>query len=324
MNPYLGAAQLAQPQAILTSWDIPPVITIAQLQEGHTVFKITTTGPTFMLKKLADRPDRDRLAFTRNVLTHVERSGLRVPVPLLTRSGETAAAFQDRFYLLSPFIESDDYPQEPEAKAELFYATGRALAKLHQALAAYPAQAIQGQTWREALSGRVAEWLAALGSGLPEVQAASVQRVAIRHGAAIEGALAGLPEQLIHRDCHPGNLLIQGMRVIGFIDWDDLCIGPRLFDLAYYAAHQLKMAVDESARQAWLVQLPHLLVGYRAQQPLLPKETRAFPYCMMAYHLLLAHWLMGKAQQKLLEREVAALGWLHQHFAAISAATMAS
>jgi Ser/Thr protein kinase RdoA (MazF antagonist) len=321
----LDSERLAHLQAILAHWDIPPVASIVAIHDAQRVFKIVTVGPTFILKDISDAPDLTRLEFTRNVLTHVAHAGLRVPIALLSRFGQSAVPFQGRFYLLSELIEASEYPSEPELKAELFYHTGQAIAKLHQALAAYPDKEVSRKTWREDLAGRVAEWISALGDGLPEPQAAVVKRVGRERGATIEAALRGLPEQLIHRDCHPGNILVQRTRVIGFIDCDHLCIGPRLFDLAYYAVHHLKWVTDdEAATNRWLTDLPHLLTGYRSQQRLTQEEAAALPYGMLAYHLLLSHWFMGLPRRESIALEVRALDWIHTHFDAIVNATTSS
>lgn len=318
MNDVADAERLAHLQSILAYWDIPPVLSIVNLHEKHPMFKITTVGPTFILKDISDAPNLTRLAFTRNVLTHVAHTGLRVPIPLLAQSAQFAIPFQGRFYLLYDYIEAGDYPNAPELQAELFYYTGQAIAKLHQALASYPDETVSDQTWREELAGRVAEWIAALSAGLPEQHAAVVKRIGLARGSAIETALRGLPEQLIHRDCHPGNILVQGTRVIGFIDCDHLCIGSRVFDLAYYVVHHLKWVTDDDvATQRWLTNLPHLITGYRSQQSLLSEEAAALPYGMMAYHLLLAHWFLSLPRLEPIALEVQALDWLDRHFDAI-------
>jgi Ser/Thr protein kinase RdoA (MazF antagonist) len=149
-----------------------------------------------------------------------------------------------------------------------------------------------------------------------------VQRVGRERGAAIATALSGLPEQLIHRDCHPGNILVQGTRVVGFIDCDHLCIGPRIFDLAYYAVHHLKWVTDDLAStQRWLANLPQLLSGYRSQQSLSPAEVAALPAGMLAYHLMLADWFMSRGPQEQIGLEVRALDWIDRHADAIVAAT---
>lgn len=323
MDEILAAERLPPLQSILEHWEIPPVSAIATLDDRERVYQVKTAGSTFVLKDIAQAPNLTRLTFTHNVLTHVARTGLRVPIPLLSRAAQLAVPVHGQFYTLTEWIEAGAYPSDPALQPELFYNTGQAIAMLHQALAAYPDKAVSQQTWREDLAGRVVEWLVDLGAGLPADQALVVKRVGMARGVAIESALRGLPEQLIHRDCHPGNVLVQGTHVIGFIDCDHLCIGPRIFDLAYYAVHHLKWVTDDATATArWLTNLPHLLAGYTLQQPLSPAEIAAFPCAMMAYHLLLAHWFMNLPRVDAINLEVRALDWLHKHFDAIVQATM--
>jgi hypothetical protein len=97
MKDFLGTEKVVHLQAVLAHWDIPPVTSIAAIHEGSPVFKITTVGPTFVLKDISDAPNLTRLEFTRNVLTHVARAGLRVPIPLLSRSAQSTVPSQGRF-----------------------------------------------------------------------------------------------------------------------------------------------------------------------------------------------------------------------------------
>ena len=224
--------RLAQLRTILAEWDIPPIRAISVIHGAQRVCKISCDGWAFVLKDISDAPNLLRLAFTRDVLAHVARSGLRVPVPLLSRSAQLAVSWEGRLYSLSEFIEAGDEPDEPELQPELYFQIGRAIARLHEALAVYPEADARSRTWREDLAGQVPVWLSSLSIGLSPEQTTVVQRVGGARGVCIGRALWGLPEQLIHRDCHPGNILVEGTRVVGFIDCDHLCIGPRVFDLA--------------------------------------------------------------------------------------------
>ena len=71
---------------------------------------------------------------------------------------------------------------------------------------------------------------------------------------------------------------------------------------------------DAVATRRWLTNLPYLLTGYRSVQSLSPTEMAAFPYAMLAYHLLLAHWFMGLQRPESIVREVRALDWIDRHF----------
>jgi Ser/Thr protein kinase RdoA (MazF antagonist) len=315
MNALWDYERLASLQAALAHWDIPPVTAMEAIDARNRVFKITTPGQVFLLKDISDAPNLSRLDFTRAVLSHVARSGLKVPVPILSRAAQSAVQSDGRHYLLSEFIQAGEYPSDPKRMAELFYQIGQAIAVLHKALAAYPDADVSRQTWRLDLAGKIPGWISALCAGLPERQSAVVRKVGLERGGSIEAALRGLPEQLIHRDCHPGNVLVDGTRVIGFIDCDHLCMGPRLFDLAYYAVHHLKWQTDDDAATSlWLANLPRLLQGYRAHRSLPQAEAAALPHAMMAYHLLLSHWFLGRRQMENIELELRALSWIHTNF----------
>jgi len=317
----LNAEQLTFFQTILAHWDIPPIQSIETLGGKEAVVKVRTAGETFVLKDIWNAPDLNRMAFTRDLLEHVTRAGIQVPLPYLTRSGQFVDPVDKHFFLLTKFIEAGEYPKDPGLMPELFFNTGPAIAKLQQALATYPGADLSQKTWREDPAGRVPGWVASGGEGFPSLQAEVIERVLRERGEAMEAAMRGLPEQLIHRDCHPGNVLVQGTRVVGFIDCDHICIGPRFFDLSYYAVHHLKWVTeDETATENWLTSLPRLVSGYRSQQDFLPEEVVALPYGMMAYHLLLAHWDLRLSNFNSVVLETRALDWIDRHFADIVSA----
>lgn len=314
MNP-LSEAHL---RTILAHWDLPPITAIDALHADQQVYRVTTTGGAFTLKDITYAPDLGRLEFTRSVLEHVARAGLRVPLPIPTRQAQNTVVDGDRHYLLAEFIEAGRPPSEPERLAELAYQTGRAIAGLHLALATYADAEMVKKTWREDFSGSVGGWISDLSAGLPEAQAEVVRLIDRERGQAISAALRDLPEQLIHRDCHPGNVLVDGTRVIGFIDCDHICLGPPIFDLASYAVHLIKWDIEvETVTRRWLAELPDLLRGYQSRRTLTPAEVAALPDAMLAYHLLLAHWFLSLPQLEPIGIEIRALAWLHRNFAAI-------
>lgn len=311
----MNAEQLAFIQTVLNHWDIPPIQSIEVLGGKEAVVKVMTAGETFVLKDIWNAPDLNRLAFTHDLLEHATRVGVQVPLPYLTRSAQFVVSVDTHFFLLTKFIEAGEYPRDPALMPELFFNTGQAIAKLHQALASYPDTQAGQKTWREDPAGRMPGWMSTLGEGFPAPQAAVIAHMLRERGAAMEAAMTGLPEQLIHRDCHPGNVLVQGTRVVGFIDCDHICIGPRFFDLSYYILHHLKWVTeDKAATDHWLTSLPYFLRGYNSQQALLPEEVVALPYGMMAYHLMLAHWSLNLSNLESVALEVKALDWIHRNF----------
>ncbi len=108
--------------------------------------------------------------------------------------------------------------------------------------------------------------------------------------AEMRRAYSALPEQLIHRDCHPGNVVINGFEVSGFIDCNHISIGPRTLDLANLLVHLIKWDVDDERKTAtWLAHYDQVIIGYESVQPMEKHERQGFFYVMLAVLLSLAH-----------------------------------
>lgn len=88
--------------------------------------------------------------------------------------------------------------------------------------------------------------------------------------ADIKPALAELPKQVIHNDANDYNILIAGAlgapRVSGLIDFGDMCIAPRICDLAIAAAY---VALDNPKPESALASL---VAGYHQVNPLQAEE----------------------------------------------------
>ncbi len=102
---------------------------------------------------------------------------------------------------------------------------------------------------------------------------------------ALDRFIARLPElvclraQLIHHDCHPGNILIgSATSVSGLVDFGDMIHGPLIFDLAVPAAetHGRGLSAIESASA--------IISGYRAVTPLEDGEYEVLYDTMLARH----------------------------------------
>jgi aminoglycoside phosphotransferase (APT) family kinase protein len=65
----------------------------------------------------------------------------------------------------------------------------------------------------------------------------------ISHGSAPE-----LPEVLVHRDFHPGNVLWRRGKVSGVVDWQAACTGPAVADVAHCRVNLLTLGTDAVER----------------------------------------------------------------------------
>jgi len=83
---------------------------------------------------------------------------------------------------------------------------------------------------------------------------------------ATNAALASVPWQFIHGDAHDENVLVEGDRVVGLIDFGDCCYNPTVCDLAICLTY-LMMRGDDPLRLA-----NRILDGYRSVRALSEAE----------------------------------------------------
>ena len=78
--------------------------------------------------------------------------------------------------------------------------------------------------------------------------------------------LAGLPPTAIHNDANDRNVLVDGSRVSGLIDFADVCRAPRICGLAVACSYAMLDAVEPTRY------VQPLVAGYHVQWPLEPVE----------------------------------------------------
>ncbi len=77
-------------------------------------------------------------------------------------------------------------------------------------------------------------------------------RVWERAAEISQGPAPVLPEVLVHRDFHPGNVLWRRGRVSGVVDWQAACTGPAVIDVAHCRVNLLTLGTDATERfTAW-------------------------------------------------------------------------
>ena len=93
----------------------------------------------------------------------------------------------------------------------------------------------------------------------------TLQVLVVRHSGDI--SVAG---DIVHWDFNPGNVLCDGNRIVGVVDWEGACAGDRGFDLATFLFYSYddrevrdplwREALDCSGHGALTVYLAHMIV----------------------------------------------------------------
>lgn len=152
----------------------------------------------------------------------------------------------------------DGLPFEVAICESALYRVGRALAELHETPVELPA----GTSW----AGQAKE-LVAQTEDLGRLFPAAAERIH-RIGRRLHKRVASIPESIprtIHGDFHLGQVLLADGRPV-FVDFDRAVRGSPLEDLGSFIAHLADLALDRSAREAFLA-------GYRSRRAAGPAAT---------------------------------------------------
>jgi Ser/Thr protein kinase RdoA (MazF antagonist) len=258
---------------LLRHWDIGQVARITPMGWTGDAWRVEMAdGECFVLKRNPNWAEPDAAA---RVLQELAVRGLPVPAPIPARDGAVVVTDGDASVCVSRHLPgeevSDHYGEGAEARAAAF---GEGIARLHRALAACEvvgpsrtfglAAELRGPI-QKLLRSEAAEGLwpaveSLYGELLTELEAVEPQ----------------LPAQIIHRDAHPGNLLFDGERVCGYLDFDLVVRCVRVYDLAYCSTAMLSGGFgDPGRRRQWLVLVGELARGYERVVPLMAVERSA-------------------------------------------------
>ena len=212
--------------ALLARYAIGEAVSLEPIAQGveNSNYRLTTTGGRYALTLYEKRVEAADLPFFLGLMEHTAARGVAAPRPVRDRDGLVLQTVAGRSAAILGWLPGD-WPRAPdEAHA---HAAGRALAGLHAATADFTgsrANALGPEGWR-----RLA---AACGPGLDTI--APGLRAEVAGELAVLAAMwpRGLPEQSIHADLFPDNLLFEGTSVTGLIDFYFACTDIRAYDLA--------------------------------------------------------------------------------------------
>jgi Ser/Thr protein kinase RdoA (MazF antagonist) len=252
---------------------------------GAAIWRLTTPRGDLCLRRWPrEHPTRDRLQWIHGVLRHVgQDQAAPVPVPIVTRTGETIVFDHGHLWELTPWL-----PGEPDERGSRnlprLVAALEMLARFHNSTAAFqsrgeqrPAPAVaerlafaqrliagdlaaierataENSGGNEPLSDLVSEALARAATALPRV-AQSLEAASALH----------VPMLPVLRDVWRAHVLFQGDRVTGLIDFGAMRIDSAACDIA-----RLLGSMAGSDHQRWEAGL----AAYEAVRPLAAAERQ--------------------------------------------------
>ena len=289
---------------LLSAWPIDGPWAVQPLPRGtnNLTYTVATPSERYILRIYQNTAEQERVRYEHTLLTRLEHMGLSFSVPALitTRSGSTLLPVPDganqKLAALFHLIPG----QHPDGGALAQYRScGAALAELDQALshvtihtlpAPYPLVDDLSQ-----IHPSVPDPLGML-EEMPLEQARRAQLIRIIGDvvASLPTLYRSLPQQIVHGDFDTSNVLMEGDRVTGVLDFESASPHVRAFDLARgLSPFTISPWSDPAGRQ----RAAAFAAGYRERVELTPEELEALPGLMRLYRVISLIHREGRRRQ---------------------------
>ena len=233
------------------------------------------SGKGFILKVMrADCPEW-LVGSQIQAIRHIHEQIENAPIPkfVVSLGGADFELIDDQFgnprlvWVLEEII-GQCYADSAPKSEQLAYAVGEAMAKLAKALRSFKNKYLDRDfKWNLMQGGWIAEKL----HFIEEPSRRNIVSSILKDFQEIKSKLLDLDQQIIHNDANDYNILVKGTgaekrTLSGIIDFGDMCLSPRICDLAIAAAY---IVLDHSKPQQILTAL---VKGYHKTSPLMPQE----------------------------------------------------
>ncbi|MCW3480094.1 homoserine kinase [Neisseriaceae bacterium JH1-16] len=232
----------------------------------NTNYFVTTTHGRYVLT-LFEVLELKELPFYLELMSHLARHGVACPAPVADHTDAFASLLESKPACLVSCLPGGDVAEPSPAQCR---ALGEMLAQMHLA----------GATYRHKMANpRGPDWwsktAAALYDKMPAIDAAML-REEVQYQDSHR--FTHLPSGVIHADLFKDNVLMDGDKIAGFIDFYYACNDFLIYDVAIALndwARQADDDIDPDRARA-------LLAGYQSVRPFDNNELKAWPVMLRA------------------------------------------
>jgi homoserine kinase type II len=199
---------------------------------------VVTEGGKFLLKRRPKgKANLVHVEFAHAVQTHLAADGFPVTILMATQEDKTTVFERDNhIYELFKFVSGSRYDGSGEATVE----AGRQLGRLHLDLTDFSPgheKALRGSFHDSSTVRRHLRVTGGRKAGRPDRHLQQVAEVLMElyNESSVRVNQLGFdswPEQVVHGDWHPGNMLFRGRKLVAVLDFDSVRVAPRVTDLA--------------------------------------------------------------------------------------------
>jgi Ser/Thr protein kinase RdoA (MazF antagonist) len=292
--------------AVLANWNLSVE---ALPTTSPRVTQLQTPAGCFYMKESTSTESVER---DLDLLEYLATAALPVPRHIVTAAGRRYAVHEGKAFWLSRKLPGHHFAQfRGPAGLKQVGRLAMRLGELHRALASAP------NSQRFPVFCDSAEHL--LTTLLARASPFDVDRLQRLRGKV--ASLAALPAQLIHRDYHRGNVLFNGEAVSGYLDFDLVHQGPRLFDVCYCASGVLSESFPETGyAEYWLTVVETIFRAYGRVTGLSTQERSLAWSMLITIELIFMNGCMDRQAVDAALMNQGMLFWFADHRGEIEAA----
>lgn len=241
----------------------------------------------------------------------IESVGLSTATPIKTVDGKFVVASEELYFYVTKRLEgkqlkaSTMYFEDYMPKARFI---GEIVGQLSVALSKVEVITNQANIFKSAK-----EWAIPALSGKMDLSKSFVEMYEKEFGEIYES----LPQQIIHRDPNPGNIILYGDNW-GVLDFDLSERNIRIFDPCYAATAILSEsfeAANTDKLNQWIIIYKNILYGYDEVVKLSDNEWKAIPYVVITNQLISTAWFSEQEKyRELYETNKKMTEWMLHNF----------
>lgn len=241
----------------------------------------------------------------------IESVGLSTATPIKTVDGKFVVASEELYFYVTKRLEgkqlkaSTMYFEDYMPKARFI---GEIVGQLSVALSKVEVITNQANIFKSAK-----EWAIPALSGKMDLPKSFVEMYEKEFGEIYES----LPQQIIHRDPNPGNIILYGDNW-GVLDFDLSERNIRIFDPCYAATAILSESFEADNADKlnqWIIIYKNILYGYDEVVKLSDNEWKAIPYVVITNQLISTAWFSEQEKyRELYETNKKMTEWMLHNF----------
>lgn len=260
-------------KAFLKAWPLSEVVEFTPIAEGvqNTNYRVRTRDAAYVLTLFEGAEEQKGLPFCLGLMQHLGAKGFATPSPVSDLDGRLSGELKGRPAALVEWA-AGAWRKSPTLADQ--HLAGRTLAELHLAGQDYAARRdnpVGPSHWRA-----LAERSATRAEGSDRKMLDEIEGLMPDLARLFDPSL--LPQGAIHADYFPDNVLFDGDRIGGVIDFYYGCNGALVYDLAIALSAWGFDAEGRADREA----IKAFRQGYESVRPLTAMEASVLPQMGMA------------------------------------------